>query len=138
MFSRFRRLNASGDVEIGLGCRSTVFVFRLYVDQTPLARPRRFEVEDLLGLAAYADGRVQASTCPSTGRQIHHSFRRCPTHQIPQQDRSGMERYHFGRTLAVEGTWRMDAETFGPKAIALRSSCIGGEVSTGEGASPGN
>ena len=48
MFSRFRRLNASGGVEIKLGCRSTVFVL-------PILRPcawrqpgtRRFEVEDL-------------------------------------------------------------------------------------------
>jgi len=30
MSSRFRRLNASGGVEIRLGCRSTVFVYRFY------------------------------------------------------------------------------------------------------------
>jgi hypothetical protein len=33
MFSRFFRLNANGDFEIKLGCRSTVFVYRLYADE---------------------------------------------------------------------------------------------------------
>ena len=32
MFSRFSRLNANGGVEIRLGCRSTVFVYRFYAD----------------------------------------------------------------------------------------------------------
>ena len=30
MLSRIRRLNASGDVELRLGCRSTVFVYGFY------------------------------------------------------------------------------------------------------------
>ena len=34
MFSRFRRLNANGDVETGLGCRSTVFVYRFYANES--------------------------------------------------------------------------------------------------------
>jgi hypothetical protein len=33
MFSRFFRLNANGDFEIKLGCRSTVFVYRFYADE---------------------------------------------------------------------------------------------------------
>lgn len=33
MFSGFRRLNANGDVETGLGRRSTVFVNRFYADE---------------------------------------------------------------------------------------------------------
>ena len=33
MFSRFSRPNANGDVEVSLGCRSTVFVNRLYDDE---------------------------------------------------------------------------------------------------------
>ena len=33
MFSRLRRLNATGDVETGLGCRSTVFVYQFYADE---------------------------------------------------------------------------------------------------------
>ena len=33
MFSRFCRPNANGDVEVRLGCRSTVFVYGLYADE---------------------------------------------------------------------------------------------------------
>jgi hypothetical protein len=44
----FRKLNANGDVEIGLGFRSTVFVISMIRRRTTGGHsPSRFEVEDL-------------------------------------------------------------------------------------------
>ena len=53
IFSRVRRLNANGDVEVRLGCRSTVFVLRLYAMEAARSpAPCRFEVGGLARILA--------------------------------------------------------------------------------------
>jgi hypothetical protein len=69
MFSRCRRLSASGGVEVRLGCRSTVFVYRFYADVCGAS-------EVLVGLRS------------KTSLDLHREFytarqRAAPPHPVP-------------------------------------------------------